>query len=147
MSRLFKFFALPSSDRRIFVLAAIWMIMIRAALWVAPFQLLRRWLARASERGQSARITKSQIVWAVKAASRYVPLASCLTQALTAQLLLRQNGYDAVLRIGVALRSRRKLQAHAWVECEGSVVIGESEKGHFAVLSHLNQAFEAIELF
>ncbi len=145
MSRLFKFFALPSSDRRIFALAAIWMILIRAALRVAPFQSLRRWLARASERGQSARITKSQIVWAVKAASRYVPLASCLTQALTGYLLLRQNAYDPSLRIGVARDSQQELQAHAWLECDGSVVIGESEMGQFTVLSHMNQAFEAIQ--
>ncbi len=56
-----------------------------------------------------------------------VPAATCLTQALTAQTVLSRRGHDSRLRIGVAKDTQGNLEAHAWVECDGTVVVGESE--------------------
>ena len=47
----------------------------------------------------------------------------CLTQALAAQRILRQEGIDSALRIGVA-KDGQELLAHAWLERAGRVVIG-----------------------
>jgi hypothetical protein len=49
----------------------------------------------------------------------------CLTQALVAQRLMSQGGYDSVLRLGVA-KDGRELLAHAWLERGGRVIIGGS---------------------
>ena len=65
-----------------------------------------------------------QVVWAVTVASQYVPAATCLTQALAAQVLLSRLGHPASLRIGVSRDEAGEFQAHAWVECQGRVVIG-----------------------
>jgi hypothetical protein len=66
----------------------------------------------------------TDVVWAVKAASRYVPKATCLTQSLTAHCLLDRLGYPAKLQIGVARGKEGALEAHAWVEIEGETLIG-----------------------
>lgn len=59
--------------------------------------------------------------------SRYVPRATCLTQALTAQILLKRYGHPAELKIGVARGKAGELQAHAWVTSDGVVIIGGDE--------------------
>jgi hypothetical protein len=40
-------------------------------------------------------------MWAVRSTARFVPAASCLTQAITAQILLAHHGEKTCLRIGV----------------------------------------------
>jgi hypothetical protein len=61
----------------------------------------------------------------VRLASRYVPRATCLTQALTAQMLLGWAGLNSRLHIGVRLDG--KFEAHAWVEGPGRIVVGGRE--------------------
>jgi len=102
---------------------------VRAGLWVVPFARLRRAVDRAAgrRRASPSRPSVDEIVWAVRVGSRYVPAATCLTQALAARVMLGREGYDSTLRIGVARAERGALQAHAWVECDGRVVIGQTD--------------------
>jgi hypothetical protein len=52
------------------------------------------------------------------------------------QILLQQQGYPASLQIGVAKGRDGQLEAHAWVESQGQVVIGNLENlAHFKLLS------------
>lgn len=66
----------------------------------------------------------SCIAWAVTAASRYIPRATCLVQGLAAQVLLAREGIPSDLCIGVAMEDPSLFEAHAWVETGGSIVIG-----------------------
>lgn len=61
--------------------------------------------------------------------SNCVPRATCLTQALAGQALLTHCGYPAIVHVGVtrAEGAGNAFQAHAWLESDGKVVIGESE--------------------
>jgi Transglutaminase-like superfamily len=108
--------------------AALLLWSARLGLWLLPLPTLRRLLARLrppeppSPEGHSADVEK--IVRAVVLASHYVPAATCLTQALAGQILLTQYGEPALLRIGVAKNEAGKLEAHAWVESRGRIVIG-----------------------
>ena len=43
-----------------------------------------------------------QVVWGVRAVSRYLPGATCLTQAIAAQSLLTHCGFPSQVEIGVA---------------------------------------------
>ena len=52
------------------------------------------------------------------------PKSPCLTQAIVVQRLLRKKGYASDLRIGVRKGHGQPLEAHAWVEYRGAVVIG-----------------------
>jgi hypothetical protein len=62
-------------------------------------------------------------------ASRYVPCATCLVQAFTAQILLGRNGHAGEVHIGVALDDKQGFRAHAWVESEGKVLVGGAAGG------------------
>ncbi len=133
---LYKFVSLSLAERRLLAEAALWVAFVRLGLWLMPFQNLRRLLARLaqpSDLAHSLKLPPARITWAVQAASRFVPQATCLTQALAAQVLLRRHGYPADLRIGVSLE-KSKLQAHAWLESQGKVVMGGSRLEHLTSL-------------
>jgi hypothetical protein len=59
-----------------------------------------------------------------RASRRLLGKNACLTQALTSQLILKRHGIPARLRIGVQKNEQGFMQAHAWVENDGLVVIG-----------------------
>jgi Transglutaminase-like superfamily len=131
MGLLSKFLSLPAADRGLLVKGMLWVWMVRIVLWLLPFRLVRQLLAGLADEfgGSQTRgpIFLDRVVWAVMVASRYTPAATCLTQALATKVLLSRNGYHAVVRIGVARSEAGEFQAHAWVESNGSVVIGGSE--------------------
>lgn len=118
-----KFLGLPPARRRLVVESVVVLGMIRLGLWLLPFHMLRRCVAGlAGTRRERAPV--GQVVWAVGVASRYVPQATCLAQALAGQVLLARYGYPPSLRLGVTKDQGGRLQAHAWVESQGRVVIG-----------------------
>lgn len=138
-----RFLHLPALERWLLVRAALLLGVLRLGLWLLPFQTLRRLVSTftaSSRRVRDAeRLSRERIVWAVETAARYVsPTATCLTQALAAQALLARRGYPAVLHIGVA-RDNNELQAHAWVESEGEVVIGGFELERYTPLAALRE--------
>jgi hypothetical protein len=64
------------------------------------------------------------MAWAVEAAARRIPKATCLAQGMAMHVLLRRLGEPSELRMGVARNSNGQFEAHAWVETQGLVVIG-----------------------
>lgn len=68
------------------------------------------------------------IGWAVTTSARYVPGAKCLAQAILAETLLLRSGFPARIHVGITKPGDSRLRAHAWVECEGVVVVGEDDK-------------------
>jgi hypothetical protein len=69
---------------------------------------------------------------AVRAAGRTVPWSNCLSEALTAWVLLSRAGREPTLRIGVT--KGEGIEAHAWVECDGAIVIGDHPDRDFQPL-------------
>lgn len=63
---------------------------------------------------------RSGVAWA----SRYVPHATCLTQAVACRYLLARQGYATTLRIGVRRDKDQTFAAHAWLLNGEEVVIG-----------------------
>jgi hypothetical protein len=129
MNRLGKFVALPREEKRLLVRALFSVASIRAALWIAPAKTLRSVAGRSSqqtvERHDGDEVSIDRIVQAVERVSPYVPKATCLTQALAAQIMLTQEGYSTRLVIGVAKSDNDDREAHAWVEHQGRVIIGD----------------------
>jgi Transglutaminase-like superfamily len=130
LKNLRKFFLLKRRDRRLLLTSIGCLWTARLGLWLLPFQTVRRLIAKFSPpKLISSKETSSnveRIAWAVAVASCYVPAATCLTQALAGQILLAQHGEPALLQIGVAKNEAGALQAHAWVESRGRIVIGAS---------------------
>ena len=122
-----KFLAVSGRDRHLLVSAVFLLGAIRLGLWLLPFQTLNRLLQKITQLKTEVQevnsATVDRVAWAVMVASRYIPGALCLAQALAAQVLLGWRGYQTDLRIGVA-RKKGQLRAHAWVQSRGKIVIG-----------------------
>lgn len=105
-----------------------------------PFQTLRRLvdrLSKPSARSQTTgRSSIEKVVWAVELSGRYVP-GTCLTRALAAQILLARRGHPVLLHIGAVREEGEKFLAHAWLECDGRVVIGGHELERYTPLTTL----------
>ena len=124
------FLRLPLSRQGLFwrTLPLVWII--RLGLWVLPFAVMKRFAARIARRPNLPSVESPtleqlrELVWAVERASERVPQATCLTQALAIQILLARRGYHSQIHIGVAKNKEGLFQAHAWVECEGRILVG-----------------------
>jgi hypothetical protein len=142
MNRLRKFFRLPTPDRVLLVRAVTLLVVVRLGLWLFPFRTLQRLLATLinthADFAENTEFGTVRRIWAVRAAIHYVPQATCLTQALAAQVLLGLGGIPACVRIGVAKRKEGKLEAHAWLESSGKVLLGGSDAGQYVPLLALS---------
>lgn len=98
---------------------------VRIALWVLPWRRLGSSIAIARNVTPTPP-SPERLDWTVRVASRAVPYATCLTQAVALQRLLARHGYRSTVLVGVCSRDGRFL-AHAWVECEGQTLLGTSE--------------------
>jgi hypothetical protein len=107
--------------------------LLRCALFGASYARVRRtldfWLpARRPASHRQTPQRAHEIASAVSAVSRHLPwLTTCLIDALAVEAMLRRRGFEPILRFGVRGRDpgQPSLQAHAWVECAGSIVVGD----------------------
>lgn len=138
-----KFFRRPSADRRLLVRAFGMHTCVVLLLPVAGVGRLSRWLAGGSvdrdARGIDA-AAMERVVWAVRQAAAVAPWGrTCLTEALTAGVLLRRAGCETTLQYGVASKEAAGgLDAHAWLEYRGAVILGRSAHP-YAALHHAGQ--------
>ncbi len=65
------------------------------------------------------------IASSVRFGGRYVPRSTCLVQCHAAQLLYAWAGKTTTLHIGVVRGVHSQLCAHAWLELEGNIVLGQ----------------------
>jgi hypothetical protein len=106
---------------------------VRLGLCVLPVRTIGRLLSRLAQRKQRGLGDPSlpdRVARAVQRASRMVPGATCLTQALVAQVLLERRGLPTRLQIGVRDRDQA-MHAHAWLESRGKTVIGGGSPGEW----------------
>lgn len=102
---------------------------VRLDLTIASYRTVLEKIDRlASDRSFLNRCDPILVAWAVRHASKLVPRATCLTQALSVRWLLARAGYDSTIRIGVARTKSERVEAHAWVLFNDEIIIG-SEKG------------------
>ncbi len=132
-----RFRRLSGTERRLLAEAAATMPCVHAIQQLTPFKRWRTLLELSDSASQPdkqpkrARPSIAQIVWSVRIASRYVPgTYKCLPNAYTAHLLLHRYGYPSQIHVGVARDEQGKVEAHAWLECEGRIVVGELDDMH-----------------
>ena len=124
-----KFLRLPAADRSLLLHSVLLVGAARLALWVLPFNTARRLFGRRTRHSGDQVPSIERIGWAISVAKTFVPKGNCLPQALAAESLLGQSGYPVELRIGVAKRVDGGLEAHAWVESAGRLVVGDLTQG------------------
>ena len=136
-----KFRAASPEDRRLLWEASSLLVAVRLGLMVLSYRTLRR-LTRPSTPpptppGIATPNTPARIGWAISAMARRLPgKMTCLVQALVAERMLHRHGFHATLQIGVArAQMNKEITAHAWVECDGRIVVGETgDLEHYSVL-------------
>jgi hypothetical protein len=130
-----RFLSLHPAQQRRYIHALLVVIAIRLGLWTIRFQTVRHIVENVSAtRRQIPHPSEdidamiSNISRTVRLTARIVPEATCLTRALAAQVLLAYEGLFSTLRIGVARGEKGEgFKAHAWLECDGRIVIGGDE--------------------
>jgi len=98
---------------------------VRISLWLLPW----RGFAKSMTIAQNVTrlpLSPERFEWSVKVASRAVPYATCLTQALALHRLLARHGHFSIIQVGVRSVDGRFL-VHAWVEHEGRTLLSTSE--------------------
>ena len=136
MSALLGFFRC-SPQRRILLLDAMFrLLIVRCTLNILSLACVDK-LTRSGPRALS-RSNTADIISAIETASLYAPAPSCLVRALAASWLLRLNGFNPVLRYGVT-RVSDGLDAHAWIEIDGRVVLGGGFIDQYALLAPIPQ--------
>ena len=118
-----KYLRLPARDRAVLTRTVLTLGAARLVTWLLPFAVGRRLLV-GKQRSTTPTLTRDQVRWAMAHAQRVVPHATCLPQALAAEALLTRGGLPAELNIGV-MKTGGKLAAHAWVESDGRIMVGD----------------------
>jgi hypothetical protein len=117
-------------QRRLLAISFARLAWFRVAIRVRSVPALLRRIEREAGR-RPARFSPREAAWAVQAAARRIPGTYCLARSLALHELLRRSGYASELRIGVATAAPG-IAAHAWVECNGTVLDGESTAADYA---------------
>ncbi|OQC17496.1 lasso peptide biosynthesis B2 protein [Candidatus Skiveiella danica] len=129
--RLSRFRALSGPDRRTLLAAAAWMPIFWLGLRVFGLPRFQARLQRGKTTANAAMALPDiqALGELVNIAARYtLGPRTCLTRSLLLGWLLRRRGVESQLRIGVRLNQGR-LDAHAWVECEGVPVNDRPDVG------------------
>ncbi|HYM25131.1 MAG TPA: lasso peptide biosynthesis B2 protein [Vicinamibacterales bacterium] len=116
-------------DRRTVLEAASALVAVRVGLWTLPYSAVARLVAGRGVRLRTAGVPgdTNRIAAAVTGVARRLPWMTCLVEALAAQALLRRRGYESSMRFGVRSGETvgRAIDAHAWLVCDGRVVVGD----------------------
>lgn len=104
--------------------------LVRLGLRLVPFATLQKLLSFCDRKSllflRKGNRSINELIWAIEVSSKYMPGGvKCLARALTTEVLMKLNGYAPELRIGVAQGEAGKLEAHAWIENQGKVLIGQ----------------------
>jgi len=133
MRLIARYKQLSAGERRLVLRALVVVAAVRLALWILPFRVTRHWVERLGTPPGPWRDldfpTIRQTAWATQAAGSRIRGATCLTQGMAIQILLGRLGQRTCLHLGVARKQEGKLEAHAWVEAQGRIIIGDAADG------------------
>jgi enhancing lycopene biosynthesis protein 2 len=104
------------------------LLFIKLSLSLLSFSTFKKLFSRISKNNLQQTYSEkyiSQLVWSIEGIATNIPLGfMCLPQALTAKYFLRKD-LSIELIIGVQ-KENADIIAHAWVEHNGSFIIGDT---------------------
>lgn len=143
MRKLNNFTRLSGLEKKLFFKSFFLMLFIRFSFYFFSFKSIYQFLKNRKLRNNKVQEKSGEykiILESIQKAGRYIPGCTCLIKALAAQYLLREQGYDSQLQIGVLKDQQQSLKAHAWLEMDGKVVIGENGGlSHYATFSSIEE--------
>lgn len=135
---LVKLGRLSGGERRLLVQAWLLLLVADFALRIFPFTTILQYCrCQHGSHGQhpvDLSLPALRIAWLVEKAGQYCPAGtSCLKEALVLSRLLARRGVPTQLRIGVG-RQAEAFAAHAWLEQDGRVILGDRQIDAYARL-------------
>ena len=127
-----SFISLNSQDKRLVLKSLITNWYVRIITWIFPFNKVYQIAKKKGKNKSEKQIELSKLIWSVNVTSNYVIRSTCLTKALSAQIILEQHDYHPNICIGVM--KDEEFEAHAWVKINGKVVLGQSEKNFISII-------------
>jgi len=115
-------------DISLLLVAFFWVCRVRSGLTLSTLEKMRRRLLPETLAISDASVDIPRLAWAVRRVAHIVPMATCLTRALALQIILARKGVPAELVLGVGRSASDEFLAHAWLEKDGQIVIGGSER-------------------
>lgn len=119
---------LSVDEKLTFLKATVCLIIIKTGLIILPFSTFRKlfhWFCKSKITKDISQQEIDRTVWAVDTAANLLPVnLLCLPRALATKYLLRKIP-SLTLEIGVEINPSKAFEAHAWVERNGSVIIGD----------------------
>jgi hypothetical protein len=137
MSVILSFIKLPYRDKVLALESLYWVFMVRIMVWMFSFPVVQSKVQKkASRYDQDAKhpVDRAKLRIMIMQAARFVPRATCLIQALAGYIMFSKYGYNTSIKIGV-LAENGEFEAHAWLEQDEKVVLGESEKEFKTILN------------
>jgi hypothetical protein len=141
MRLVIRFFKRPFADHLLFLEATFWLGMARLAILTLPFNcitpFLGRHMASYDKHYKSGnRETEISVCRAILTMGRHLPWeCKCLSQAISAKMMLRRRKIPSTLYLAVAKQGNRELIAHAWLRAGDLVLIGARGMERFTVVS------------
>jgi len=77
----------------------------------------------------------NKIAWAITRIAPLIPRSTCLVRAIAAHDLLTRHGHASTIHIGVAKSEANAFEAHAWVECNGVILVGRTDTQYTPLLN------------
>ncbi|RWE49142.1 MAG: lasso peptide biosynthesis B2 protein [Mesorhizobium sp.] len=111
-------------------------VTVRLGLTLFSYNRVRGVVTRLNARQCASMGELRLFAWGVAAAARFVPGATCLTQALSGQYLLARKGNASNIRIGIERGTGEQLKAHAWLVSDNQIVLGGSIDGFAHLVDH-----------
>jgi hypothetical protein len=129
-----KYLALTGDEKKL--LATCWwqLLRVRMLLYMKNYKKTRAYIDSNIRAGRksSKDVSVDRICYLLSVASRWVPSATCLVQAVTAEWMLKSAGYHPLLHIGVKKQTSNDFEAHAWLELDGERILGGSAAEGFS---------------
>ncbi|TGT71332.1 lasso peptide biosynthesis B2 protein [bacterium M00.F.Ca.ET.159.01.1.1] len=109
---------------------------VRLALALSSYNRVRALVTRLDAKRDASVGDLRRVAWGVATAARFVPGATCLTQALAGQYLLARQGSASKISIGIEKGTGSELKAHAWLMSGNHIVLGGSINGFAHLVDH-----------
>jgi hypothetical protein len=123
-----RFLILSFEEKRLVVETSILLSVVTAGLYLLPFKSFMKQIGRLEKKRKGViklrKFDSDKILWAVRRVSRYIPHARCLSQAITVKIMLINHIDPVQLRIGLKKSHDDGILAHAWLEQQGNIIIG-----------------------
>lgn len=125
--------AIPLNSAKTLLIIAVLLLVVHACLKTIKFTKTTKLLRRMAEKYPSQDVIKSETVILANArryqnlinkAANYVG-SNCLCRSLALSFLLMRKGVSCSLKFGQRFDSNGKIEAHAWLEYQQSVINDE----------------------